>query len=215
MALQAAVNEHPDIELRLGCQFEDVVTHAKGLTVVQRRGVSRQQDLALALIGADGVWSAVRNQLFPEAQPQFSGLIAWRGTLDATQLPRDYTARRIQLWMGPNAHFVAYPISGASQINIVAVVPGTWNRPGWSAPGDEHELKHVFASPQVAGQHTDAARRRRQLAKMGVVHRARRRRVDRRGRGPAGRCRPRHAAVRSPGRRHGDRGRRGARPMSG
>src|SRR4051812_44955177 len=30
-ALQAHVNDNPDIELRLGCEFEDVVTHAKGL----------------------------------------------------------------------------------------------------------------------------------------------------------------------------------------
>ncbi|MEI5617709.1 hypothetical protein WB403_52355, partial [Streptomyces brasiliscabiei] len=51
-ALQAAVNDHPDIDLRLGCQFEDVTKHAKGLTVVQRRGNARQQELAVALIGA-------------------------------------------------------------------------------------------------------------------------------------------------------------------
>jgi salicylate hydroxylase len=150
-ALQAEVSEHPDIELRLGCQFEDVVTHAKGLTVVQRSGNARQQDLALALIGADGIWSSVRHHLFPEWQPQFSGLIAWRGTLDATQLPREYTSRRVQLWMGPNAHLVAYPISGARQINIVAVVPGTWNRPGWSAPGEIGEIKNAFGSSHWAG----------------------------------------------------------------
>ncbi len=90
-ALQAEVNDHPDIDLRLGCQFEDVTSHARGLTVVQRRGNARQQELAAALIGADGIWSAVRNHLFPEVQPQFSGLIAWRGTLDATTLPREYT----------------------------------------------------------------------------------------------------------------------------
>jgi salicylate hydroxylase len=89
--------------------------------------------------------------LFPQAQPQFSGLIAWRGTLEATQLPREYAARRVQLWMGPNAHLVAYPISGERQINVVAVVPGTWNRPGWSAPGDVNELKRVFASPTWPG----------------------------------------------------------------
>jgi salicylate hydroxylase len=150
-ALQAHVNDHHDIELRLGCQFEDVAPHAKGLTVVQRSGNSRQQELALALIGADGVWSTVRQHLFPNVQPQFSGLIAWRGTLEATQLPREYGARRVQLWMGPNAHLVAYPISGERQINVVAVVPGTWNRPGWSAPGDINELKRVFASPTWPG----------------------------------------------------------------
>jgi salicylate hydroxylase len=145
-ALLAEVNDNPDIDLRLGCQFEDATGHAKGLTVVQRSGNARQQELAVALIGADGIWSAVRNHLFPEVQPQFSGLIAWRGTLDATALPREYTSPRVQLWMGPNAHLVAYPISGARQINVVAVVPGTWNRPGWSAAGDTNEIKNAFSS---------------------------------------------------------------------
>jgi salicylate hydroxylase len=150
-ALQAHVNDNPHIDLRLGCQFEDAAPHAKGLTVVQRSGVTRQQELALALVGADGIWSTVRQHLFPQVQPQFSGLIAWRGTLEATQLPREYASRRVQLWMGPNAHLVAYPISGARQINIVAVVPGTWNRPGWSAPGDGNELRNVFSSPTWPG----------------------------------------------------------------
>jgi salicylate hydroxylase len=151
-ALQAAVNDHPDIDLRLGCQFEDVTKHAKGLTVVQRRGNVRQGELAVALIGADGIWSSVRNHLFPEVQPQFSGLIAWRGTLDATALPREYTSARVQLWMGSNAHLVAYPISGGRQINVVAVVPGTWNRPGWSAAGEANDIKGAFGSrwPAIA-----------------------------------------------------------------
>jgi salicylate hydroxylase len=150
-ALQAEVNDHPDIDLRLGCQFEDVGTHAKGLTVVQRSGNTRQQEVALALVGADGIWSAVRHHLFPDVQPRFSGLIAWRGTLDATQLPREYTSRRVQLWMGPNAHLVAYPIAGARQINVVAIVPGTWNRPGWSAPGEANEIKNAFTARWPAG----------------------------------------------------------------
>lgn len=145
-ALQAQVRDNPDIDLRLGCQFEDVTAHAKGLTVVQRSGMARQQELALALVGADGIWSTVRHHLFPEIQPQFSGLIAWRGTIDTTRLPREHTSRRVQLWMGPNAHLVAYPIAGARQINVVAVVPGTWNRPGWSATGDAYEIKNAFAS---------------------------------------------------------------------
>ncbi len=150
-ALAGAVNDHPDIDLRLGCQFEDVTSHARGMTVVARAGSFRQQELALALIGADGIWSSVRHHLFPEVAPQFSGMIAWRGTLDATQLPREYTARRVQLWMGPGAHLVAYPISGARQINVVAIVPGTWNRPGWSAPGDGLELKAVFDASRWPG----------------------------------------------------------------
>jgi salicylate hydroxylase len=150
-ALLAEVEAHPDIELRLGCQFEDATAHARGVSVVQRSGNDRQQDLALALIGADGVWSAVRHHLFPQASAQFSGLIAWRGTLEARQLPRELTPARIQLWMGPDAHLVAYPISGGRQINVVAVVPGTWNRPGWSSEGSAAELKNAFGSAHWPG----------------------------------------------------------------
>ncbi|MHC2149885.1 2-polyprenyl-6-methoxyphenol hydroxylase-like FAD-dependent oxidoreductase [Bradyrhizobium diazoefficiens] len=151
-ALAGAVSDHPDIDLKLGATFEDVAPHAKGLTVVHRSGTIRRSDLASALIGADGIWSTVRQHLFPEVQPRFSGLIAWRGTLDATQLPKDYTARRVQLWMGPNAHLVAYPIAGGRQINVVAVLPGTWNRPGWSTPGDPREVMDAFAAPRWPSQ---------------------------------------------------------------
>ena len=145
-ALQNAVNEHPGIDLRLGCQFEDVSKHGEGLTVIQRRGNARQQELAAALIGADGIWSSVRGHLVPDVQPHFSGLIAWRGTLEATTLPGEDAAPRVRLWMGPNAHLVAYPISAGRQINVVAIVSGTWNQPGWSAPGEADEVKHAFAT---------------------------------------------------------------------
>ncbi|MBR0826911.1 FAD-dependent monooxygenase [Bradyrhizobium manausense] len=150
-ALAAQVQDHPDIDLRLGATFEDVAAHARGLTVVHRIGNSRQSDVASVLIGADGIWSTVRQHLFPEVQPRFSGLIAWRGTFEATQLPKEYTSRRVQLWMGPGAHLVAYPIAGGRQINVVAIVPGTWNRPGWSTPGDPFELMDAFPAPRWPG----------------------------------------------------------------
>lgn len=143
--LVARVNEHPDIDLRLGCQFEDVATYPKGITAVQRSGTARQQEPALALIGADGVWSSVRHQIFPEIAPQFTGRIAWRGTVDAGQLPREFTAKRVQLWMGPNAHVVAYPMADMKRINVVAIVTGQWNRPGWSEPGDLVEIGNHFS----------------------------------------------------------------------
>lgn len=150
-ALLAHINDHPDIELKLGCQFEDVGLHAKGLTIGQRSGSSRQHEPALALIGADGVWSAVRRQLFPDMQPRFSGLIAWRGTIDADRLPRELASRRVQLWMGSNAHLVAYPISGGKKINMVAILPGSWNSPGWSASGDSIEIKDQFMASNWSG----------------------------------------------------------------
>src|SRR4051794_8274450 len=109
-ALQAAVEGHAAIELRLGCTFEDVTQHAEGVTISQHSGTARRQEAALALIGADGLWSAVRQRLFPHLQAEFAGLIAWRGTIEAAQLPRNHSSQRVQLWMGAQAHLVAYPI---------------------------------------------------------------------------------------------------------
>jgi salicylate hydroxylase len=145
-ALLDKVSEHPDIELRLGWAFDDFVTHVRGVTVTRRRGVTPEQESALALIGADGVWSAVRQRLFPQAQPEFSGLIAWRGTIDATRLPGTDGSKRVQLWMGSNAHLVAYPISGGRQINVVAIVRGTWEAADGS--GDAVELQQAFTPPR-------------------------------------------------------------------
>lgn len=147
-ALVARVKDHPDIDLRLGSQFEDVAVYPKGVTVVQRKGATRHQESALALVGADGVWSTVRQQIFPAAQPQFTGRIAWRGVVNAKQLPREFNASRVQLWMGPKAHVVTYPMSDRQRINVVAIVSGKWNRPGWSEPGDVVEIANNFSAPQ-------------------------------------------------------------------
>jgi salicylate hydroxylase len=172
-ALQAAVEDNPEIELRLGCRFEDVAAHAGGVTVSRRSATTVSQQEALALIGADGVWSAVRQRVFPEIQPQFSGLIAWRGTFEATQLPGEPTARRVQLWMGSNAHLVVYPISAGRRINVVAIMPGTWNRPGWSADGDATEIGNAFTSrhwPEPAGMMIGAVEGWRKWALFTVTH---------------------------------------------
>ncbi|GAB1715710.1 MAG: monooxygenase, FAD-binding protein [Nitrobacter sp.] len=144
-ALLEQVHDHPDIELRLGTRIDHAIPRDDGVAVDLRGSATNRRETAWALIGADGVWSALRNQLFPDASPLFSGLIAWRGTVEASQLPHDMTTRRVRLWMGPHAHLVSYPMPGGRQVNIVAVVPDTWNQPGWSAPGDAVDIKHRFA----------------------------------------------------------------------
>jgi salicylate hydroxylase len=143
-ALAARVTDHPDIALRLGAQVEDVGVDADGVTVVHRIGRTRHEVRARALIGADGVWSTVRRHVAPAVTPSFTGRIAWRGTVDVKRLPGDAGTARVQLWMGPNAHLVAYPVSGGARINLVAVVTGTWNKPGWSEPGDATEVAAHF-----------------------------------------------------------------------
>ncbi|RJF68644.1 FAD-dependent monooxygenase [Rhodopseudomonas palustris] len=144
--LVAHVRANPAIELRLGCVVESFADQAHGTTVVYRHRGERGEMQAQALIGADGIWSAVRRQLFPQLQPRFSGLIAWRGTVDVSALPPGFALGGVQLWMGPQAHLVVYPISGGRLINLVAIVPGDWQREGWSAPGEPRELRDRFAA---------------------------------------------------------------------
>jgi salicylate hydroxylase len=144
-ALAAQVRATSAIELRLGWTFEQAIAEPGGVGVAACSGFSRQKLSGLALIGADGIWSATRNQLFPELQPRFSGLLAWRGTFDASRLPQDHAPHEVRLWMGADAHLVVYPISGGRRINIVAIVTDSWNRPGWSAPGDPLEIKAGFS----------------------------------------------------------------------
>jgi salicylate hydroxylase len=147
-ALLERVRESPDIDLRLGAPFEDVAVDANGVTVVCSRGLERESRQALALVGADGVWSSVRHQRFGGQQATFSGHVAWRGIVDAGQLPGEFSENRITLWLGPAAHLVAYPLRGGALINVVAFVPGQWNRPGWNEAGDASEIAAAFDTRQ-------------------------------------------------------------------
>ena len=149
-ALLSKVSEHPRIELRLGAPVEDFTTDADGVTVTTQTAAGPQQQTGVALIGADGVWSAVRSRLFPDLRPRFTGRIAWRGTCEATNLP-GFDNRNVQLWMGPHAHLVVYPLAEGRQVNLVAVTTGEWDRPGWSEPGDAAEVARAFAAwPETA-----------------------------------------------------------------
>jgi 2-polyprenyl-6-methoxyphenol hydroxylase-like FAD-dependent oxidoreductase len=92
------------------------------------------------LVGADGIHSAVRAQLYPrEGPPVSSGRIQWRGVVEAGP----FLDGRSQVTIGSrNRRAVVYPISekarqrGRSLINWVTVLgqqmttgrPGTWDR---------------------------------------------------------------------------------------
>lgn len=66
--------------VRLGAKFATSEEGAGGVTVRFGDGRAERADL---LIGADGINSAVRRQLFPEAQLRYSGYAAWRGVVEA------------------------------------------------------------------------------------------------------------------------------------
>ncbi len=138
--LLAVAHDTPSIELRLGAPFDTVSIDTDGVRVTSGPADRRRDDTATALIGADGVWSAVRRRIVPDMDATFSGRIAWRGTL-AHGPGGSPLKREVQLWLGPNAHLVAYPISGARATNLVAIATGndTTTRPD--------DLAAAFAAP--------------------------------------------------------------------
>lgn len=145
-ALAAAANKHPLIELRLDCELENFTTNIDGVVVNLRQGSMPQHETVAALIGADGLWSAVRRQIDPTTQPRFTGLIAWRGTIE-NRLPHNQAEPTcVQLWMGSNAHLVTYPMAHARQTNVVAISSGQWHDQGWSVPTSAAEAGAAFTA---------------------------------------------------------------------
>ncbi|AIM61385.1 Zeaxanthin epoxidase [Cellulophaga lytica] len=53
--------------------------------------------IANYLIGADGINSVVRKQLFPKSKIRYSGQTCWRGVTNF-KLPEDYNHRGIEMW---------------------------------------------------------------------------------------------------------------------
>ncbi len=110
-----------------------------------------------AVVGCDGVRSAVRDALFGAAPARFTGQVAWRGTVSADRLAA--VSSITQVWTGPHRHFVGYPVRGGALINFVAVTEeADWRVESWSEPGDKAVLLSRFAGwPASARALIDAA----------------------------------------------------------
>ena len=71
-----------------------------------------------ALVGADGVKSAVRAQFVGDAA-RVSGHVVYRAVIDRDDFPADLRWNAASIWVGPNCHLVHYPLRGGEQYNVV------------------------------------------------------------------------------------------------
>lgn len=69
---------------RAGMRFVALSQDADGVTVNFADATQERGDL---LVGADGIYSAVRQALMPEVEPRYAGYVAWRGVLEESDLP--------------------------------------------------------------------------------------------------------------------------------
>ena len=96
------------------------------------------------VVAADGIHSLLRSAVTPPTTPVNSGMLAYRGTLPAEEVP-DWPTDRFELWMGEGKHLLVFPLRGGTLINYVAFVPSsTIAAESWSAPGDPADLLRAF-----------------------------------------------------------------------
>ncbi|MEO6379407.1 MAG: FAD-dependent monooxygenase, partial [Caulobacteraceae bacterium] len=119
-ALLDALSAEGGADIRLSARVEAV-------EAAQVRLADGETLAADAVIGCDGIRSAVRTALLGEAPPRFTGQVAWRGLVPAERLPPELSRPAARAWLGVGRHFVCYPVKGGMLINFIGVV----ERPDW------------------------------------------------------------------------------------
>ena len=144
-ALTNAAQAHPDITLKLGTRVEDFAVHDQGITVQGHSGRQVADERGIALIGADGVWSALRARLGRQRPPRFAHRTAWRALVPAEAVAPAFREPLVHLWLGLDAHLVHYPVKAGRLINIVGIVHDDWKETGWNAAGERADILRHFA----------------------------------------------------------------------
>jgi salicylate hydroxylase len=131
------------VDLLLGQTVQGWQGTEAALQVNTVEGLSLQ---ASALIGADGVWSAVRQQLLGDPA-RFTGHLAYRALVAQADLPAHLRSDQVTVWMGPRLHVVHYPVRSGQWLNLVAIVHGA--KPEQSQDWDQ--AGHTQALMQAMG----------------------------------------------------------------
>lgn len=156
MALLDAARSMPNIRMSVGRGVSEVATTADGIvaTLLGESGHSETIS-ALGIIGADGLWSRLRQLMGDRSPPLFTGYEAWR----ALGPPPEPAAGEVTLHLGRDRHMVHYPVAGGRETNLVIVRRARDAREGWSRSGDYARLAPEFedANPALRSLATRAS----------------------------------------------------------
>jgi len=143
-----ACRRTPGVELRTDSKVESFSQDSRGVTVQLTSGAALKGD---ALLGADGLWSRVRQAIVGDGKPRVSGHIAYRAVLKREDVPAHLWSDDVLLWGGEKTHLVHYPLRRGELFNLVAVFHSDKYEEGWNTFGDTAELHQRFADavPQV------------------------------------------------------------------
>ena len=128
------------VELVTSTAVQRVEQDDTGVTVFDGAG---KQHRGLALIGADGVKSAVRRQYVGD-EARVSGHVVYRAVVDREDFPADLRWNAASIWVGPNCHLVHYPLRGGEQYNVVVTFHSR-EKEEWSVrEGSREEVQGYF-----------------------------------------------------------------------
>jgi len=157
--LQAVEGE--DVGLEAGRRLASVLERPEAVRVVLSGVGPCEGD---ALVGADGLWSAVRPVLVADGAPRASDHVAYRALVPMARVPQACRAMEVTAWLGPRLHVVTYPVAGGTQLNVVCVVQQAVEGPlqGWDLPGTGERLRAALGT--VCGPRSRAPRRSRRAS---------------------------------------------------
>ena len=128
------------IDVLTSTSVQRVEQDADGVTVFDASGGEHR---GIALIGADGVKSAVRRQYVGD-EARVSGHVVYRAVVDKADFPDDLQWNAASIWVGPNCHLVHYPLRGGEQYNVVVTFHSR-QQEQWSVrEGSREEVQTYF-----------------------------------------------------------------------
>jgi salicylate hydroxylase len=118
---------------RLGARVERFDQDADSVTITLADGSTARGDI---LIGADGIHSTVRGQMFGKELPRYTGNVAWRGLVPAERVAHLDVAGVTGVWMGPNRSIVQYYVAAGRTFNWIGISRSAQPaRESWLAEG--------------------------------------------------------------------------------
>jgi len=140
--LLEACKAQATVTLRTNAKVDSHAQTADGVRLTLADGETLDGD---ALIGADGLWSRIRESVVGDGKPRVSGHIAYRAVLKREAVPAHLWSEDVVLWGGEKTHLVHYPLRRGELFNLVAVFHSNKYEEGWNTFGDTGELNERFA----------------------------------------------------------------------
>ena len=117
-----ALGQYPDAKVHLNRAAMGFSQTPQSVTMQLDAGMDVEGDV---LVGCDGLWSSVRQQLLGDGPPRATGHLAYRALVLQQDLPTNLRSQNVTAWLGPNLHVVQYPVRGGEWLNVVAIVQGS------------------------------------------------------------------------------------------